>query len=93
MSLGLCDADESCQRFLERCLPECFNKLLNNGAVRRWGLEIQEGVFTMLDLLTNFIIVRLKRGPIPENILKNTYTLVCFFSGRSKFVYIKNNQY
>ncbi|KAK4305331.1 hypothetical protein Pmani_022773 [Petrolisthes manimaculis] len=72
---GLCDADESCQRFLERCLPECFNKLLNNGAVRRWGLEIQEGVFTMLDLLTNLIIVRLKRGPIPENILKNTYTL------------------
>lgn len=74
---GLCDADESCQRFMERCLPECFYKLLNNGAVRRWGLEIQEGVFNMLDLLTNLVIVRLKHGPVPETLLKNVYALVC----------------
>ena len=74
--LGLCDADESCQRFMERCLPECFHKLLNNGAVRRWGLEIQEGVFNMLDLLTNLVIVRLKHGPVPETLLKKVYTVV-----------------
>lgn len=72
---GLCDADESCQRFMERCLPECFHKLLNNGAVRRWGLEIQEGVFNMLDLLTNLVIVRLKHGPVPETLLKNVYAV------------------
>ncbi|KAK8401660.1 hypothetical protein O3P69_001054 [Scylla paramamosain] len=72
---GLCDADESCQRFMERCLPECFHKLLNNGAVRRWGMEIQEGVFNMLDLLTNLVIVRLKHGPVPETLLKNVYAL------------------
>ncbi|XP_068228806.1 LOW QUALITY PROTEIN: ubiquitin carboxyl-terminal hydrolase 24-like [Palaemon carinicauda] len=72
---GLCDADESCHRFLERCLPECFQKLLANGAVRRWGPEIQEGVFNMLDLLTNLVIVRLKHGPVPETLLKNIYAL------------------
>ncbi|KAK7081025.1 Ubiquitin carboxyl-terminal hydrolase 24 [Halocaridina rubra] len=72
---GLCDADESCHRFVERCLPECFQKLLANGAVRRWGPEIQEGVFNMLDLLTNFVIIRLKHGPVPENLLKNTFSL------------------
>ncbi|ROT66789.1 putative ubiquitin carboxyl-terminal hydrolase 24 [Penaeus vannamei] len=72
---GLCDADESCQRFMERCLPECFQKLLANGAVRRWGPEIQEGVFNLLDLLTNLVIARLKQGPIPEALLKNSYAL------------------
>ncbi|CAL4091223.1 unnamed protein product, partial [Meganyctiphanes norvegica] len=71
---GLCDADESCQRFLERCLPECFHKLLSSGAVRRWGPDIQDGVFNMLDLLINFVIVRLKQGPVPENLLYQTFT-------------------
>lgn len=72
---GLCDVDESCHRFMDRCLPECFHKLLANGAVRRWGLEIQEGVFNMLDLLTNLVIVRLKHGPVPEALLKDVYAL------------------
>ncbi|XP_071548346.1 ubiquitin carboxyl-terminal hydrolase 24-like isoform X1 [Panulirus ornatus] len=72
---GLCDADESCQHFMDRCLPECFHKLLANGAVRKWGLEIQEGVFNMLDLLTNLVIARLKHGPVPEALLKNVYAL------------------
>ncbi|KAG0716391.1 Ubiquitin carboxyl-terminal hydrolase 24 [Chionoecetes opilio] len=58
---------------MERCLPECFHKLLNNGAVRRWGMEIQEGIFNMVDLLTNLVIVRLKHGPVPETLLKNVY--------------------
>lgn len=61
---------------MERCLPECFQKLLANGAVRRWGPEIQEGVFNLLDLLTNLVIARLKQGPIPEALLKNSYALV-----------------
>ncbi|KAG7165384.1 Ubiquitin carboxyl-terminal hydrolase 24-like 1 [Homarus americanus] len=72
---GLCDADESCHRFMDRCLPECFHKLLANGAVRRWGLEIQEGVFNMLDLLTNLVIVRLKHGSVPEALLKDVFAL------------------
>ncbi|XP_069185948.1 ubiquitin carboxyl-terminal hydrolase 24 isoform X1 [Procambarus clarkii] len=72
---GLCDVDESCHRFMDRCLPECFHKLLANGAVRRWGLEIQEGVFNMLDLLTSLVIVRLKHGPVPEALLKDVYAL------------------
>ncbi|XP_076051171.1 ubiquitin carboxyl-terminal hydrolase 24-like isoform X2 [Oratosquilla oratoria] len=72
---GLCEVDESCQRFMERCLPECFRKLLSSGAVRRWSPEVQEGVFTMLDLLTALVLARLKHPPIPENLLKNTYAL------------------
>lgn len=76
---------------MERCLPECFSKLLKNGAVRRWGLEIQEGVFNMLDLLTNLVIVRLKHGPVPETLLKNVYAEVGYSSDSGRILYCRSH--
>lgn len=75
---GLCEADETCQRFLEKCLPECFQKLLNSLAVRRWGSDIQEGVLNMIDLLIDIIIARLRKGSLPEDLLRNSLSLVSF---------------
>lgn len=34
-SLDLWNSDENCKKFLERCMPECFNKLLMSNAVQR----------------------------------------------------------
>ena len=67
----MCELDEPCQIFLDRCLPECTQKLLGSGAVRRWSPEIQEGVFVMLDLLTDLVIARLEKGSIPDMLLRH----------------------
>uniref|UniRef100_T1IKX5 ubiquitinyl hydrolase 1 n=1 Tax=Strigamia maritima TaxID=126957 RepID=T1IKX5_STRMM len=72
---GLCNADENCKRFVERCMPEAFKKLLTSAAVRRWGPEIQEGIYSMLELLVDVVVERLKCGPIPEMLLFNTFSL------------------
>ncbi|XP_064624443.1 ubiquitin carboxyl-terminal hydrolase 24-like isoform X2 [Lineus longissimus] len=66
---GLCDADDNCVRFLDRCMPECFQKLLTAGAVHRWGTDIQEGVYTMLQLLVDLVAARLLHKPVPIGLL------------------------
>ncbi|XP_070563005.1 ubiquitin carboxyl-terminal hydrolase 24-like isoform X2 [Ptychodera flava] len=66
---GMMDTDENCMRFVDRCMPEAFKKLLTSGAVHRWGTDIQEGIYNMLQLLIDFIAARLKYDPAPIGLL------------------------
>ncbi|CAL1268833.1 unnamed protein product [Larinioides sclopetarius] len=83
---GLCEVNDSCRKFIEHVLPEAFKKLLTSGAVRNWGLDIQEGVRSMLHLLINLITARLKTDPVPESLLQ---VLEKAFDPESEF-HIKN---
>ena len=47
---NLMGADEYCAKFHDRILPEAFRKLLASHATQRWGQEIQEGIYDMLEL-------------------------------------------
>ncbi|XP_028817089.1 ubiquitin carboxyl-terminal hydrolase 24 isoform X2 [Denticeps clupeoides] len=62
--LGLADADENCKRFMDRCMPEAFKKLLTSSAVHKWGTEIHEGIYNMLMLLVELVAERVKQDPI-----------------------------
>lgn len=63
--LGLSDSDENCKRFVDRCMPEAFKKLLTSTAVHKWGTEIHEGIYNMLMLLIELVAERIKQEPIP----------------------------
>lgn len=65
------------QRFLNRCMPEAFRKLLNSGAVHRWNPEIQRGIYNMLELFIDLLAVRLKHNPVPIAMLNQVFALVC----------------
>ncbi|XP_046339329.2 ubiquitin carboxyl-terminal hydrolase 24-like isoform X2 [Haliotis rufescens] len=67
---GLCESDEHCKRFMDRCMPEAFQKLLTSAAVHKWGSEIQEGIFDMLLLLTDLVVARLQHDPVPVGLLE-----------------------
>ncbi|KAM5148138.1 ubiquitin carboxyl-terminal hydrolase 24 [Mantella aurantiaca] len=67
--LGLSDSDESCKRFMDRCMPEAFKKLLTSTAVHKWGTEIHEGIYNMLMLLIELVAERIKQEPIPTGLL------------------------
>ncbi|XP_048108000.1 ubiquitin carboxyl-terminal hydrolase 24 [Alosa alosa] len=67
--LGLADADENCKRFIERCMPEAFKKLLTSSAVHKWGTEIHEGIYNMLMLLVELVAERVKQDPIPVGLM------------------------
>ncbi|GIY96412.1 ubiquitin carboxyl-terminal hydrolase 24 [Caerostris extrusa] len=57
----------------EESLGKCLisaTQLAEEGAVRNWGLDIQEGVRTMLHLLVNLVTARLKSDPVPEMLLQ-----------------------
>ncbi|XP_023195305.1 ubiquitin carboxyl-terminal hydrolase 24 isoform X2 [Xiphophorus maculatus] len=66
---GLADADENCKRFVERCMPEAFKKLLTSSAVHKWGTEIHEGIYNMLMLLVELVAERVKQDPVPVNLM------------------------
>lgn len=66
---GLSEADENCRRFMDRALPECFKKLLTTQAVHRWGPEIHDGIYDMLQLVLELIVARLKYKPVPFGLL------------------------
>ncbi|CAJ0965117.1 unnamed protein product [Ranitomeya imitator] len=66
---GLSDSDENCKRFMERCMPEAFKKLLTSSAVHKWGTEIHEGIYNMLMLLVDLVAERIKQDPIPTGLL------------------------
>ncbi|GFQ83735.1 ubiquitin carboxyl-terminal hydrolase 24 [Trichonephila clavata] len=83
---GLCEVNDSCRKFIEHVLPEAFKKLLTSGAVRNWGLDIQDGVRSMLHLLVNLVTSRLKSDPVPETLL---HVLEKAFDPESEF-HIKN---
>ncbi|KAM9326707.1 ubiquitin carboxyl-terminal hydrolase 24 [Gastrophryne carolinensis] len=67
--LGLSDSDENCKRFMDRCMPEAFKKLLTSSAVHKWGTEIHEGIYNMLMLLIDLVAERIKQEPIPTGLL------------------------
>uniref|UniRef100_G3TRF4 Ubiquitin specific peptidase 24 n=1 Tax=Loxodonta africana TaxID=9785 RepID=G3TRF4_LOXAF len=67
--LGLCESDENCKRFMDRCMPEAFKKLLTSSAVHKWGTEIHEGIYNMLMLLIELVAERIKQDPIPIGLL------------------------
>uniref|UniRef100_A0A3P9KIM4 Ubiquitin carboxyl-terminal hydrolase 24 n=1 Tax=Oryzias latipes TaxID=8090 RepID=A0A3P9KIM4_ORYLA len=65
----LADADENCKRFMDRCMPEAFKKLLTSSAVHKWGTEIHEGIYNMLMLLVELVAERVKQDPVPVNLM------------------------
>uniref|UniRef100_G1RX52 ubiquitinyl hydrolase 1 n=1 Tax=Nomascus leucogenys TaxID=61853 RepID=G1RX52_NOMLE len=67
--LGLSESDENCRRFMDRCMPEAFKKLLTSSAVHKWGTEIHEGIYNMLMLLIELVAERIKQDPIPVGLL------------------------
>uniref|UniRef100_A0A8C9VNZ6 Ubiquitin specific peptidase 24 n=1 Tax=Scleropages formosus TaxID=113540 RepID=A0A8C9VNZ6_SCLFO len=67
--LGLADADENCKRFMDRCMPEAFKKLLTSSAVHKWGTEIHEGIYNMLMLLVDLVAERVKQDPVPVGLM------------------------
>ena len=46
-------------KFHDRILPEAFRKLLASHATQRWGQEIQEGVYDMLEIFIDLVVTRL----------------------------------
>ncbi|XP_068174640.1 ubiquitin carboxyl-terminal hydrolase 24 isoform X2 [Antennarius striatus] len=66
---GLADADENCKRFIDRCMPEAFKKLLTSSAVHKWGTEIHEGIYNMLMLLVELVAERVKQDPVPVSLM------------------------
>ena len=76
------ESDSNCAHFLDRILPECFNKLMFSPAVRKWAPDIHEGVFNMVQLFIDFAAVRLKYQPLP---LKTLATLCKCFDPDSEF--------
>lgn len=44
-------------------------QLLTSPAVHRWGIDIQEGIFDMLQLLIDLIATRLRCEPVPVDLL------------------------
>lgn len=62
---GLASTDENCQRFIDRCMPECFDKLLKSSAVHRWALDVQEGIHEMLHLFIDLLIATLEKSTQP----------------------------
>lgn len=67
--LGLSESDENCKRFMDRCMPEAFKKLLTSSAVHKWGSEIHEGIYNMLMLLVELAAERIKQDPVPVGLL------------------------
>ncbi|KAL3868453.1 hypothetical protein ACJMK2_041259 [Sinanodonta woodiana] len=61
---GLSDGDENCTRFVDRCMQEAFQKLMTASAVHKWNTEIQEGIFSMLQLLIDLVVARLQHLPV-----------------------------
>ncbi|XP_035828590.1 LOW QUALITY PROTEIN: ubiquitin carboxyl-terminal hydrolase 24 [Aplysia californica] len=87
MEAGLAESDEHCLRFVDRCMPEAFQKLLTSNAVHKWGIDIQEGIFNMLGLLVELAVASLKQ-PSVHSVLMECLTLA--FNPETEFQ-IKNH--
>ncbi len=68
---GVAEADENCKKFLNKTMPESFNRLLTHEAVFRWDTSIMEGILDMCRIVLELIAVRLKQvtQPIPLYLL------------------------
>ncbi|KAL5016318.1 hypothetical protein ScPMuIL_005907 [Solemya velum] len=79
---GAAESDEYCKRFIDRCMPEAFSKLMTSPAVHRWNTEIQEGILNMLELLVDLVVARLQHLPVPFSLLE---TLTMAFNPNTEF--------
>ena len=76
------ETNQHAQRFMEHCLPECFNKLLTANAVTRWNPEILDGVYGMCCLLIELTAARLQYLPLPVVLLE---TLASAFDSECEY--------
>ncbi|CAF4112559.1 unnamed protein product [Rotaria sp. Silwood2] len=67
---GTADQDKNCVKFMEDLIPEAFRKLQCSHPVNNWALEIQSGVFEMIELLIDLIAARLSYAPVPVKLLE-----------------------
>ncbi|UJR33560.1 hypothetical protein I4U23_020999 [Adineta vaga] len=79
---GKADEDKNCVRFMEDLIPEAFRKLQCTHHVNNWAVEIQLGVFEMVELLVDLIAARLSYSPVPVKLLE---TLAIIFDYDSTF--------
>ena len=68
--------DKDCRKFLDSVMPEAFKKLVSSNATAKWSREIQEGIYQMLELFVDLIIVLLPQEKVP---LKALETLALAF--------------
>eukprot|EP00731_Ephydatia_muelleri_P019119 Em0011g1159a len=66
---GIAEADENCRKFLQKTMPDAFNKVLTHEAVLRWDVAIIEGIANMCKIALELIAERLKQPPIPVYLL------------------------
>ena len=81
--------DGDCRKFLDSVMPEAFKKLLTSNATSKWHSEIQEGIYNMLELFLDLIIVRLPNAPVPVTMLN---TLALAFDVENDWNYKNRNQ-
>ncbi|CAF3468624.1 unnamed protein product, partial [Rotaria sp. Silwood2] len=79
---GIVDQDEHCKKFMEALIPEAFRKLQCSHYINHWAVEIQLGVFDMVQLLVDLIAARLSYSPVPVQLLE---TLAILFDHNSVF--------
>ncbi|CAF0953347.1 unnamed protein product [Adineta ricciae] len=79
---GTADQDEHCKKFMEILIPDAFRKLQCSHHVNNWGVEVQLGVFDMVELLVDLIAARLSYTPVPVQLLE---TLAILFDHDSVF--------
>ncbi|CAF1524803.1 unnamed protein product, partial [Rotaria sp. Silwood1] len=79
---GIADQDEHCKKFMEILIPDAFRKLQCSHHVNNWGVEVQLGVFDMVQLLIDLIAARLSYFPVPIQLLE---TLAILFDHDSVF--------
>jgi len=79
---GSADKDEHCKKFMEDLIPDAFRKLQCSHHVNNWGVEVQNGVFDMVELLIDLIAARLSYSPVPVELLE---TLAILFDHDSQF--------
>ncbi|CAF1420031.1 unnamed protein product, partial [Adineta steineri] len=79
---GTADQDEHCKKFMEILIPDAFRKLQCSHHVNNWGVEVQLGVFDMVELLIDLIAARLSYFPVPVQLLE---TLTILFDHDSVF--------
>ncbi|CAF0908766.1 unnamed protein product [Adineta steineri] len=79
---GTADQDKHCLKFMENLIPEAFRKLQCSYHVNNWAMEIQLGVFDMVELVVDLISARLAYSPVPVKLLE---TLTILFDYDSVF--------
>ncbi|CAF5191777.1 unnamed protein product, partial [Rotaria magnacalcarata] len=79
---GIADQDEHCKKFMEILIPDAFRKLQCSHHVNNWGVEVQLGVFDMVQLVIDLIAARLSYFPVPIQLLE---TLAILFDHDSVF--------